>query len=314
MWRIYNIPAYLCRMLLPGKAPLQEIVDSVLEDRGLQLFVKREDLIHSAISGNKWRKLYYNLQEAKSQKHKTLVTFGGAYSNHIAATAAAGKEFGFKTIGLIRGEEYAKLNPTLSYAKSCGMDFVYMNREDYRNKNKPEIVDKYVNGLDGYYLIPEGGTNQLAVKGCQEILSDVDDDFDIVACACGTGGTLSGLINSLKVGQSAIGFPALKGGEFLREDISAYVSTNNWQLNLEYHFGGYAKVNKLLIDFMNDFYLKHKFRLDPVYTSKMMYGLYDLIEKDYFSRGTKIIAIHTGGLQGIQGMNQRLEKKNMRIL
>lgn len=301
-------------MLLPRKAPLQEIVDSVLEDRGVRLFVKREDLIHPAISGNKWRKLYYNLQEANSQNHDTLVTFGGAYSNHIAATAAAGKEFGFNTIGLIRGEESERLNPTLSFAKSCGMDFIYMTREDYRNKTEPEIVNKYLQAVNDYYLIPEGGTNGFAVKGCEEILEDVKIEFDIVACACGTGGTISGIINSLNATQKAIGFPALKGGEFLNKDIASYVNSSNWNLNLDYHFGGYAKINESLINFMNTFYLKHQFRLDPVYTAKMMYGLFDLIEKDYFSRGTKIIAIHTGGLQGIEGMNQRLKKKNIQIL
>lgn len=301
-------------MIRSINAPIHQIVDSFLEMKEVQLFVKREDLIHQYISGNKWRKLYYNIKQAKLDGSHHLATFGGAYSNHIAATAAAGKAYDFNTIGIIRGEECKELNPTLMFAKSCGMTLIYMTREDYRNKTLPNIINKYLRDYQNYYLIPEGGTNTLAVKGCEEILKNVDKSFDIIACACGTGGTISGIINSLSSNQQAIGFSALKDGCFLYEDINKYVHQDNWLLNLDYHFGGYAKVNATLVKFMNNFYIKHKFRLDPVYTAKMMYGLWDLIEKDYFRRGTKILAIHTGGLQGIEGMNQKLYRKNLRIL
>jgi len=301
-------------MYLPVKAPLQEIRDPLLEEKSLRVFVKREDLIHEKISGNKWRKLVYNLQYAKAKQFSTLVTFGGAFSNHIAATAAAGKEFGFKTIGVIRGEEYWPLNSTLHYASGCGMEFRYVDRSAYREKTSKEFQEKYLSDIQDYYLIPEGGTNELAVKGCEEILGDMELDFDVVCCACGTGGTISGLINSLKPHQKAIGFPALKGSGFLNEEINKYVRNSQWSLNLDYHFGGYAKVNENLIDFVNTFKVKHKIPLDPVYTGKMMFGLWDLIEKDYFRRGSTIIAIHTGGLQGIEGMKERLKNKGLQIL
>jgi len=301
-------------MYLPLEAPLQEIVDSVLEDKGLRVFVKREDLIHDKISGNKWRKLYYNLQYAKEQGFSTLVTFGGAYSNHIAATAAAGNEFGFKTIGFIRGDEHSPLNPTLQYAKECGMEFRYVDRSAYREKDTVEFQDEFLSEIQNYYLIPEGGTNELAVKGCQEILEDTVIDFDVVCCPCGTGGTISGIINSLKKHQKAIGFPALKGAGFLKEEIGVYVKNSQWELNLDYHFGGYAKVSSTLIEFINKFKEKHQIPLDPVYTGKMMYGLWDLIEKDYFRRGSSIVVIHTGGLQGIEGMNTRLKNKGLKII
>jgi 1-aminocyclopropane-1-carboxylate deaminase len=301
-------------MYLPLEAPLQEIVDSVLEDKGLRVFVKREDLIHDKISGNKWRKLYYNLKYAKEQGFSTLVTFGGAYSNHIAATAAAGTEFGFKTIGFIRGEEHSSLNPTLQYAKECGMEFRYVDRSAYREKDTVEFQDEYLSEIQNFYLIPEGGTNELAVKGCQEILDDTEIDFDVVCCSCGTGGTISGIINSLKKHQKAIGFPALKGAGFLKEEIDIYVKNSQWELNLDYHFGGYAKVSSTLIEFINNFKEKHQIPLDPVYTGKMIYGLWDLIEKDYFRRGSSIVVIHTGGLQGIEGMNTRLKNKGLKII
>ena len=301
-------------MYLPQEVPLHEIIDSVLNDKALRVFVKREDLIHDKISGNKWRKLYYNLQYAKEKRYSTLVTFGGAYSNHIAATAAAGNMFGFKTIGFIRGEEHTPLNSTLQYAQKYGMEFRYVDRSTYKEKDSVKFQDKYLSSFQNYYLIPEGGTNELAVKGCEEILTDIEIDFDVVCCAIGTGGTISGIINTLKKHQKAIGFPALKGAGFINEDISVYAKNTRWELNLDYHFGGYAKVSSSLIEFINNFKEKHKIPLDPVYTGKMMFGLWDLIEKDYFRRDSVIVVIHTGGLQGIEGMNARLKNKGLKIV
>ncbi|MDG1849714.1 MAG: pyridoxal-phosphate dependent enzyme [Flavobacteriales bacterium] len=301
-------------MNLPVNIPIQEVEEALLRQKSVRVFLKREDLLHEKISGNKWRKLHYNLQYAKSINLKTLVTFGGAFSNHISATAAAGKEFGFKTIGVIRGEEYAPLNPTLHYAHSCGMELRYVDRSAYREKTTKHFEAKYLSDLEDYYLIPEGGTNTLAVKGCEEILSDVKFDFDVVCCACGTGGTVSGIINSLKPHQAALAFSSLKGANFLKDEIGKYVINSQWSLNLDYHFGGYAKVDRSLVDFINRFKLKHNISLDPVYTGKMMYGLWDLIENDYFRRGSTIIAIHTGGLQGVLGMNERIKDKGLQIL
>jgi len=301
-------------MNLPLIPPLQELSDSLLLEKKIRLFILREDLIHPHISGNKWRKLYYNIDAAKQNELTRLITFGGAYSNHIAATAAAGKEFGFKTLGFIRGEEQLPLNSTLSYAKDCGMEFRYLSRSDYRLKNDPAFLKSLLKNEKEYYLIPEGGTNKLAVKGCEEILTNLSIDFDYVCCACGTGGTISGLINSLKSSQKAIGFPALKGAHFLNEEIEKFTNNSQWELNLDYHFGGYAKAKPDLINFMNSFKAKHNITLDPVYTGKMLFGLWDLIEKDYFRAGSTIIAVHTGGLQGIDGMNDRLKNKGLQIL
>ena len=301
-------------MNLAVNIPIHEIEDPLLEEKSIRVFLKREDLIHEKISGNKWRKLYYNLKFAQSENRSTLVTFGGAYSNHIAATAAAGKMFGFTTIGVIRGEAHPTLNPTLRYASQCGMELRYVSRVAYQERATSEFIENHLFDISNYYLIPEGGTNHLAVKGCEEILADIDFDFDVVCCSCGTGGTLSGIINTLKPHQSAIGFSSLKGGDFLKDEISKYVINSQWSLNLDYHFGGYAKVDEGLVEFINQFHHKHGIPLDPVYTGKMIYGLWDLIEKDYFRSGSSIVAIHTGGLQGIEGMNERLKVKGLKIL
>jgi 1-aminocyclopropane-1-carboxylate deaminase len=194
------------------------------------------------------------------------------------------------------------------------MELRYLSRSDYRLKEKSEFLQSLLDNEKDYYLIPEGGTNELAVKGCEEILINLSIDFDYVCCACGTGGTISGIINSLKSHQRAIGFPALKGAGFLKEEIEKYVYNPQWELNLDYHFGGYAKVKPELINFMNSFKTKHQIPLDPIYTGKMLFGLWNLIEKDYFRAGSTIVAVHTGGLQGIDGMNDRLKNKGLQIL
>lgn len=269
---------------------------------GIEVYVKREDVLHSEISGNKFRKLKYNLTEAQDLGFTKLLTFGGAYSNHIAAVAAAGKKFGFETIGVIRGEELeAKYleNPTLKKASENGMQFEFVTRTQYRDKNNAAFIDALKNKFGAFYLIPEGGTNALAVKGCEEILTDNDEIFDFICCAVGTGGTISGIINSLKPHQKAIGFPALKG-DFLQEDIKKYAKNSQWNLVTDYHFGGYAKINDELKQFMKQFFKKYLISLDPIYTSKTFFGVISLISKGYFKPNSKILIIHTGGLQGLQ--------------
>jgi 1-aminocyclopropane-1-carboxylate deaminase len=283
---------------------------------GVELVLKREDAIHDFISGNKYRKLKYNLIEAQNQNQQTLTTFGGAFSNHIAAVASAGKEFGFNTIGIIRGEELAlkiSENSTLSFANDCGMQFKFVSREAYRNNTTEEFVNALKNEFGNFYLIPEGGTNDLAIKGCEEILTDDDVMFNSICCSVGTGGTIAGLINGSKANQKILGFPALKG-DFLQKDISKFATKYNWELNTDYHFGGYAKINNELVEFINRFKLDYSIQLDPVYTGKMMYGIFDLIEKNYFPKGHKILAVHTGGLQGIEGMNARLKQRKMPLI
>jgi len=286
------------------------------EKQGVELFLKREDTIHKHISGNKYRKLKYNIEESKKLGFKTMLTFGGAYSNHITATAFAGKKFGFKTIGIIRGDELKdkiQENPTLLFAESCGMQFKFVSRVLFREKHTTEFIETLKQEFEDFYLLPEGGTNNLAIKGCEEILTDDDASFNFVCSAVGTGGTISGIINSSKMNQKVLGFPALKGS-FLKEDISKFVSKENWKIISDYHFGGYAKVNAELIHFINQFKMDNNIQLDPIYTGKMMFGIFDLIKKGYFLKGSKILAIHTGGLQGISGMNAILKQKKMPII
>ncbi|AUC86140.1 1-aminocyclopropane-1-carboxylate deaminase [Polaribacter sp. ALD11] len=295
----------------------QQVFLPILEEKKVKLFIKREDLIHPFVSGNKFRKLKYNLQEATKLKKKSILTFGGAYSNHILATAVAGKLAGLKTFGIIRGDELGKNiaetiegNPTLREAQNHGMKFHFVTREEYRQKTSFGFIEKMKNKWGDFYLIPEGGTNFLAVDGCQEILTKEDAEFNYICAAVGTGGTLAGLIKSLKRRQKVLGFPALKGN-FLSEEIKKYtIKNDSWKLQKGYHFGGYAKSNPELIDFINNFKQETGILLDPIYTGKMVFGIIDLIKKDTFEEGTKILAIHTGGIQGIAGFNQELIKKN----
>jgi len=278
--------------------------------------IKREDLIHPFVSGNKFRKLKYNLLQAKEEQNETLLTFGGAYSNHIAAVAFAGKENGFKTIGIIRGDELRDKiseNPTLLFAQNCGMQLEFVSREEYRLKNETSFLENLEKQFGDFYLIPEGGTNELAIKGCQEILTEEDSDFDFVCCSVGTGGTIAGIINSALPHQKVLGFPALKG-DFLKDEIRIFVQNENWELITAYHFGGYGKVNPDLIAFINQFYDKNKIPLDPIYTAKMVFGVIDMIDKDYFPAHSKILLIHTGGIQGIKGMNMKLKNKQLPII
>ncbi|CAM3608666.1 1-aminocyclopropane-1-carboxylate deaminase/D-cysteine desulfhydrase [Flavobacterium chungbukense] len=282
----------------------------------VSLTIKREDLIHPFVSGNKFRKLKYNLLQAKAENKDTLLTFGGAFSNHIAAVAYAGKEQGLKTIGIIRGDElFDKIeeNPTLKFAQENGMKFEFVSREEYRLKSETSFIEKLKNKFGDFYLVPEGGTNELAVKGCEEILTDEDSVFNYVCCAVGTGGTISGLINSALPNQKILGFPALKG-DFLTDEIRIFAQKDNWNLISDYHFGGYGKINLELIEFINAFFEENKVPLDPIYTGKMVFGVIDLISKNYFPTNSKILLIHTGGLQGIDGMNIKLKQKKLPIL
>jgi 1-aminocyclopropane-1-carboxylate deaminase len=283
-------------------------------DKNVEVWVKRDDLLHPFVSGNKFRKLKYNLSDAAATGSDRLLTFGGAFSNHIAAVSYAGKEGGFKTIGIIRGDEITEeqitKNPTLAFARSNGMQFVFVSREEYRQRNESDYIEILQQRYGPFFLIPEGGTNLAAVKGCMEILTDEDMQFNVVCCAVGTGGTLAGLINSSHITQKILGFPALKGS-FLNDEIRKFAINDNWQLITDYDFGGYAKVNRELIVFMNDFFKEYKLLLDPVYTAKLFFGVMDMVRKKVFPENSKLLLIHTGGLQGIAGMNLRLLNKQL---
>lgn len=302
--------SYICQTL--------EIVNQVIPSPSphITLALKREDLIHPFVSGNKFRKLKYNLEAAKEGNHKTILTFGGAFSNHIAAVAAAGKAKGFETIGVIRGEELAatiEQNPTLKFARECGMRVDFISRENYRHKTQTDFLQGLKTQYGDFYLIPEGGTNELAVKGCEEILTQNDYAFDYICCAVGTGGTIAGLIISAAAHQKVLGFPALKG-DFLNKEICNFAPKGAWELINDYHFGGYAKVTPELIGFLNEFYKQTKIPLDPIYTGKMVFGVIDLIRRNYFPVNAKILMVHTGGIQGIAGMNLKLKNRQSPLI
>jgi 1-aminocyclopropane-1-carboxylate deaminase len=288
-------------MLAYSPTPVQEIHDPVLDKAGVRLFIRREDLNHPYVSGNKWWKLKYNLEEAKHTGKKTLLTFGGAYSNHIYATAAASQELGFESVGIIRGEETLPLNHTLSVAKSMGMRLHYVTRGQYRKKTEAAFMHQLRQQFGDFYLIPEGGTNELAVKGCIEFAKTLGDGFDYICCSVGTGGTLAGIINGLPGNKTILGFSSLKGGEFLQSDVERLLHAGqhaDWKIITGYPFGGYGKTTSALEEFKNAFEKRNKIPLDPVYTAKMMAGVFDLVQKNMFKKGSTLLAIHTGGLQG----------------
>ncbi|GAB3947365.1 pyridoxal-phosphate dependent enzyme [Spirosoma harenae] len=292
----------------PANSPVQWLDDPFPEPVNIRLAIKRDDLLHTTVSGNKWRKLKYNLLAALEQGFDTLLTFGGAYSNHLYAVAAAGREFGFSTIGIVRGEELAQLplNPTLTFCQSCGMTLHFISRTDYQHKEESAFLDQLTQQFGRCYVIPEGGTNELAIRGTAEILPELitqlSDAPDYVCCPVGTGGTVLGLVQSVPVGTEVLGFVVLKSGSGFKVQASGYESIaneiNNLKLISDYHFGGYAKTTPELLRFIQKFEQKTGVLLDQVYTGKMMYGIYDLARNGYFKDGSSVVAVHTGGLQG----------------
>ena len=299
---------------------VSELQSLLFTEKGIRFFVKREDLMHPQISGNKWRKLKYNLLEAKRLNHHTLLTFGGSFSNHIYATAAAGRLYGFKTIGIIRGELVEPLNTTLQFAVDHGMILKYVNREMYRNKDEADFIESLKSEFGDFYLIPEGGTNQFAIHGCKEILQPADfETYSHICCCCGTGGTITGIIAASKGKSQILGYSVLKG-DFMENEIKKLIGKSptltkkyfccteskregtdetysNFNIINNYHFGGYAKNTSELMQFIEMFENQFNIPLEHVYTGKLFHGIFDMIAKDYFPKGAKILAIHTGGLR-----------------
>jgi 1-aminocyclopropane-1-carboxylate deaminase len=280
-------------------SPVSEVSDDRLAPFGVRLYLKRDDLIHPEIPGNKWRKLKYNLAAAREQGHRTLLTFGGAYSNHIRAVAAAGQYFGFSTIGIIRGEEHMPLNPTLAYAVERGMRLAYVDRTTYRAKADQAVIGGFRREFGDFYLVPEGGSNALALRGCAEVPAEIPFAFDYVCCATGTGGTLAGLALGLADAQRAIGFAALKGGDFLAGEVRRLQAeygrmTDNWSIETGYHFGGFARRDAELDGFVKDFAERHDIVLEWVYVAKMMYGVFALVRAGHFAPGSVLVAVVTG--------------------
>lgn len=281
-------------------SPVEELRDDRLAARGVRLHLKRDDLIHPEIPGNKWRKLKYNLSTASEQGHSRLLTFGGAYSNHIRATAAAGRYLGFSTLGVIRGEKHVPLNRSLSYAADLGMQLSYMDRATYRRKHEPDIIAGLREKYGDFYLLPEGGSNELAVRGCAELSTEFAIRFDVICCPVGTGGTLAGIAAGLSPGQRALGFAVLKRGQFLVDGVAelqrqeyGFVSAN-WSIEYDFHFGGFAKSTPDLHSFIEDFDRRHGLQLDWVYVAKMMYGIFALVEQGVLAPETVIAAVITG--------------------
>jgi len=288
---------------------LQQINSEVASRAGVNLSVLRLDQIHPLINGNKWFKLKYNLLAAQEENYTTLLTFGGAYSNHIFATAAAGKLYGLRTIGVIRGEQRLPLNPTLSFAVEQGMELVYLNRQTYRQRHTKELLEDLQHRFGQVFIIPEGGSNLNGVRGCVEI-AQAATTFNTVCLPCGTGTTLAGIVLGLLSNQRAIAFPVLKNGAFLSQEINTLLtnylqsglpvphsSPAPWELVCDYHFGGYAKVTRELLHFTEEFRQTHGIPLDHVYTAKMFYGVIDLLQQGFFPRGDRLLLVHTGGLQ-----------------
>jgi 1-aminocyclopropane-1-carboxylate deaminase/D-cysteine desulfhydrase-like pyridoxal-dependent ACC family enzyme len=293
---------------------LQSISHPVATRQGVRLLLWRDDLLHPDLPGNKARKLKYNLRQARAEGHSRLLTFGGAYSNHLAAVAAAGRLYGFATTGLVRGEEHRPLNPTLARCAADGMALHYLDRATYRRRAEFGLLAEMQRQYGPAYLLPEGGTNALALRGVAELIAELRQhtDFDAVAVAAGTGGTLAGLALGLAEASypaRAVGVAALKGADFLRAEVDtltlAAVGTvlSNYELHTGYHFGGYAKLPAELRAFIHQFRADYGVLLDPIYTGKLLFGVLDLIEKNHFAPGSTVVAVHTGGLQAWGGFN-----------
>ncbi len=288
-------------------SPLQRLEDSFFIKHQLNVHVKRDDLIHPQISGNKWRKLKYNLEFAKHQGYQKILSFGGAYSNHIHALAYAGKHYGIKTVGIIRGEYHAD-NPTIGQVKLAGMDVHFISRADYKRRFDEEYLDQLHQRYPNALIIPEGGSNELALRGLGELVTEIPtSNADYIVCPCGSGGTSAGILKALSHEQRLLSIAVLKNADYLKDEIFKLAIDNHHRLdfNTQFHLGGYGKVTPQLIDFINAFYKNHNIQLEPIYSGKMMFGFYELVKQGFFKPNTNITLIHTGGLQGINGMVQR---------
>lgn len=286
------------------KSTHEEINYTNWEKKNVKIFVLREDLVHPFINGNKWRKLKYNLEDFRQSGKKAILTFGGAFSNHLVAVAAASKENNFEAVGIVRGEEMQ--NPYLNFMRQCGMKLHYISRTLYREKQNEDFLDVLSGELkskgidfnnDDFFMIPEGGSNPAAVKGTEEIMDDIPDGIDYIAAACGTGATLAGISRKLKHGQKALGISALKAENYFENQIS--MLGGNMEkiiINYDYHFGGYARTSPELLNFCDDFKLVTGIKLEKIYTGKLFFAINDLINRDYFKKGERVTLIHTGGI------------------
>ena len=287
--------------MFPGLALNNITVDDISSfyKKEIEVAVLRLDKISPLVSGNKWFKLRYYLEETKAREKKGIITFGGAWSNHIIATAAISQMNGLKAIGIIRGEEPKGLSITLLNAKEMGMQLYFISREAYQNKEVPASINK-----DEYLIVNEGGYGETGTKGASDILNYCSKPYTHYCCAVGTGTMMAGIINAISPGQQVTGISVMKNNIGLEIMIQTLVTNKEitWQLNHDYHFGGYAKHQPGLLSFMNEFYKLTNINSDFVYTGKLFYAMSDLIEKNYFPQGSKLLLIHSGGLQGNESL------------
>jgi 1-aminocyclopropane-1-carboxylate deaminase len=283
-------------------SPVEQIDNALFQKKQIQLFIKRDDLIHPFISGNKWRKLKYILRKAELENKDHLVTFGGAWSNHLLATACAAAKFEFKSSGIVRGEPVN--NELLNLCRLFGMHLEFTDRTSYRDK--PGLFRKHFEDKSGAFFIDEGGASPEATQGCSEMVDELEQEYNYLFCACGTGTTAAGIIkglNRLNHNTRFHGIPVLKDQGSLMHVINSYLNKESYfELHRDYHFGGYAKITPELVQFIREFSSSTGILLDPVYTGKLFYAIYDLAKKDYFKPGSTILAVHTGGLIGLLGM------------
>jgi 1-aminocyclopropane-1-carboxylate deaminase/D-cysteine desulfhydrase-like pyridoxal-dependent ACC family enzyme len=292
----------------PESIPLQKLENETTRLHQVNLYVLRLDAIDLYSGGNKLFKLKYNLEEALKQGYKKILTFGGAWSNHLAAIAAVSSKQ-LAVVAIVRGEEPKVYSDTLNYCQEKGVQLHFVSRKEYRNKTSPAFIEELKNKFGEFYLLPEGGTNTLAVKGCKEIVNYAPIDFDYICTPVGSGGTIAGITSALKSNQQALGFSVLKGANYLTDEVNKLLNEFNIQNSKfkivgDYHFGGYAKTTPELMSFKKDFETQSNIPLDYVYTVKMFYGIFDLIKKGYFKENSTIIAVHTGGLQGNKGFEK----------
>jgi 1-aminocyclopropane-1-carboxylate deaminase len=287
---------------------LKPVTDNITRNHKVELHVLRLDLLHRLLPGNKWFKLKYNIAAMKEQGMNKMITYGGAYSNHIAATAAAGKLVGFETTGIIRGEKPEFLSNVLKFSEKMGMKMIFISRSEYREKESESFRSKFSAILENSFEVPEGGANQLGVQGSKEILSFVEQDYSHIACSCGTGTTLAGIISGIDPKHKALitGYAAHTAVADLEDRIVSLISKSeitpnqalpDWKICGDYHFRGFAKSDSMLEKFMNRFSILHQIPLEHVYTGKLFYGIYDQLKAGIFQAGSKILAIHTGGFR-----------------
>lgn len=295
--------------------PLEEIKLNLFKEKKVEVYLQRDDLLHKDVSGNKWRKLEFALRHYDRQKYNGIISFGGAFSNHLAATAAACRLLDIPFIAFIRGEEPKKANPTICFLQEQGAKLHWVSRDFFRNLREKHWPNPEPEIYKGYLVIPEGGSSQMAIRSCMEMSKYWRSRFNFACCAIGTGTTFAGMVNGLENTETqSIGFIMLKDKGYLTPEIEKMTTHGNYVLNRDYHFNGFAKANDTLVEFLNWFYTETEIPLDPVYTGKLMYGIYALVEKDFFPEKSKIVAVHTGGLQGISGFNEQRKKKGKSIL